>query len=164
LEADSGPAPAHAAERGESPALTPWPATASVDRASPSGAPRAERREPGPASAQADRVDRAPTSDSLEPSAPSLAEPPRNARSTPPPADVSRLSPQETAPAPRFDRAAPPIAAADPPRLHIGTIEVRATPPQVPAPGPAPEKAASRPPAPGRIGRAYAWRFGLAQG
>jgi hypothetical protein len=73
---------------------------------------------------------------------------------------------EETALAPRTERAAPaqPVSAAAP-RLHIGAIEIRASaPPPVAAPAPAPIMAAAPSPAAGRIGRAYAWRFGLVQG
>jgi hypothetical protein len=50
------------------------------------------------------------------------------------------------------------------PRIHIGTVEVRAAPPPAPAPVPqaAPRAAPRGETTP--ISRGYAWRFGLVQG
>lgn len=68
-----------------------------------------------------------------------------------PPAPPARLSATR-----REDGAAP--------RLHIGTIEIRAPEP-APPPEPVVRSAANRPaPSPATIGRAYPWRYGLVQG
>ena len=65
----------------------------------------------------------------------------------------------------RLPGATPPAdAGGPPPRIHIGTVEVRAAPPPVPVPVPqAAPRAESRPDA-APISRGYAWRFGLVQG
>jgi len=72
---------------------------------------------------------------------------------------------------PRFPAPPQSISArtSDPasPRIHIGTIEVRTTPP--PAPQPSPPAApvptgASRDSASVPVSRGYGWRFGLSQG
>jgi len=74
----------------------------------------------------------------------------------------------EEEPAPDAPRWPAPRAAAkntEPPRIHIGTIEIRTTTPPAPAappPGAAPA-AAPRATAPSPP-RGYAWRFGLVQG
>jgi hypothetical protein len=75
---------------------------------------------------------------------------------------------EEAISAPRREPPAPPRASAAPAsRLHIGTIEIRAsTPPPAAAPLP-PAQPAAMAPAPaagGPIGRAYPWRYGLVQG
>jgi hypothetical protein len=60
----------------------------------------------------------------------------------------------------------PPAPRAEGPRLHIGAIEVRASAPPAPITQPQgpPARAAAPAAASARIGRAYAWRFGLVQG
>jgi len=74
---------------------------------------------------------------------------------------VPRPQPQPFAPA-----VAGPVAdQAAPPRIHIGTIEVRtapAAPPQPAAPPPSPLSVAAAPP--GATARGYGWRYGLSQG
>lgn len=80
--------------------------------------------------------------------------------------DAVPLPNRVTLPALRLPGATPPGDAGSPPppRIHIGTVEVRAAPP--PAPVPVPQsapRAASRPDA-APISRGYAWRFGLVQG
>ena len=80
--------------------------------------------------------------------------------------DAVRLPERAALPALRLPAAAPPgdTAGPQPPRIHIGTVEVRAAPPAVPVPVPqAAPRAASRPDA-APISRGYAWRFGLVQG
>jgi hypothetical protein len=73
----------------------------------------------------------------------------------------------------REDQASPTAPAARtlrdrdaPPRLHIGTIEIRASQPAPPVfpPQPAPPMASAAPAAPTSLARPYATRFGLAQG
>lgn len=60
----------------------------------------------------------------------------------------------------------PAAGAATPPRLHIGTIEVRSTAPQPQPPVPVPEAPPVAPPSTVRtpLARGYGWPFGLAQG
>jgi hypothetical protein len=103
------------------------------------------------------------------PTAEMLPAPPPSTR--PAPRCDSALEPQwptreEASSAPHAERVTPSVVNTPAPRLHIGAIEIRAiAPPPVAAPAPAPIMAAAAPSAPGgRIGRAYAWRFGLVQG
>jgi hypothetical protein len=101
----------------------------------------------------------------VEHPATNAAEPSQRRRSAPSPLpNPSRLSPLETAPTAKRDPITEAATALS--RIHIGTIEVRTTPPPPPAAPPVPAPAASAPRAAtaGRIGQAYAWRFGLAQG
>jgi len=66
----------------------------------------------------------------------------------------------------RLPGAPPPAdgCGPPPPRIHIGTVEVRAAPPPAPVPVPqAASRAASRSDV-APISRGYAWRFGLVQG
>jgi len=63
----------------------------------------------------------------------------------------------------------PNSSGAAPPRIHIGTIEVRTSPPPAPVPPPSPtplQPASHAPPggAAAQFSRAYSWRFGLIQG
>jgi hypothetical protein len=78
--------------------------------------------------------------------------------------DAVPLPDRVSLPALRSPGATPPgdTGGPPPPRIHIGTVEVRAAPPPVPVPQAAP-RAASRPEA-APISRGYAWRFGLVQG
>jgi hypothetical protein len=57
-------------------------------------------------------------------------------------------------------------ASAAPPRLHIGTIEVRSTTPQPPPSAPSPASGLATPGSAVRapLARGYGWPFGLAQG
>ncbi len=84
--------------------------------------------------------------------------------------------PAERIPAPMTRRFAPPLPSedaapagpqAEPPRIHIGTIEIRTTTPPAPA-APPPTQVAPPPAAPRATTasppRGYAWRFGLIQG
>lgn len=80
--------------------------------------------------------------------------------------DAVPLPDRVALPALRLPGAAPPVdtGAPPPPRIHIGTVEVRAAPPPPPVPVPqAAPRAASRPDG-APISRGYAWRFGLVQG
>jgi hypothetical protein len=78
--------------------------------------------------------------------------------------DAEPLPDRVPLPALRLPGAAPPADAGGPPppRIHIGTVEVRAAPPPVPVPQAAPRAAPRAEAAP--ISRGYAWRFGLVQG
>ena len=71
----------------------------------------------------------------------------------PPPAAISPPTPMAT----------PATGATLAPRIHIGTVEVRAAPPPAAASSPRAAPAAPRGAA-APIARGYAWRFGLPQG
>ena len=78
--------------------------------------------------------------------------------------------PTHAAPPPNIARSWPSRSAGGaPPRVHIGTIEVRTSQPPAPAPpppsGPARQPASTASPAFGATpySRAYGWRFGLSQ-
>ena len=118
------------------------------------------------------------TTEAVAPSAPALTVPTSESPSAsvaaaaidPPPArainDAVPLPDRVALPALRPPGATPPEDAGGPPppRIHIGTVEVRAAPPPVPVPVPqATPRAASRPEAV-PMSRGYAWRFGLVQG
>jgi hypothetical protein len=79
------------------------------------------------------------------------------------PAPWARPQAQASGPA----AAAPVADPAAPPRIHIGTIEVRTSPAPAAPPQPAPPLPSSlNAPAapPGAAGRGYGWRYGLSQG
>jgi len=75
--------------------------------------------------------------------------------------------PPSAAPVTNIPWATKPVGRA-PPRVHIGTIEVRTSPPPAPVPAPPPspqqQTAVHSPPGPAVAhSRAYGWRFGLSQ-
>jgi len=62
--------------------------------------------------------------------------------------------------------AAPDLAPASGPRIHIGTVEVRtvSAPAPQPAPPPAPRSAPAAANGAARLASGYGWHFGLFQG
>jgi hypothetical protein len=122
----------------------------------------------GTASAGAE-ADRAPTPSAPEPSAGS--HPATRGRDTDARADLPRR--QAGSEPHREDQASPTAPASRtlrdrdaPPRLHIGTIEIRASQPAPPVfpPQRAPPMTSAAPAAPMSLARPYVTRFGLAQG
>jgi hypothetical protein len=168
---------------------TPAPfADAPKDWASPPTAapaarplPAASAVEPGPkmlpAATPLAATGRAPlTQLALPDPSPVALSPPQAAPAARRPAEplaapaLAPASPAPAAPGPASVSAAPPWPGppAEPPRIHIGTIEIRTTtpPPAPAAPPPAPTAApaaAARAPS-ASPPRGYAWRFGLIQG